>query len=44
MVAVRMVTCPICNKQFDKNVESYVKIGQRYAHEQCYNNDLLDKE
>lgn len=43
-MAARMVTCPMCNKQFDRNSEPYIKVGQRYAHEQCYNDDLLNKE
>lgn len=35
-MAKHLVKCPICNQQFDANVEPYVMINaRRYAHKAC---------
>ena len=33
-----LVKCLYCGQQFDRLSEPNVKIGRRYAHEKCYNN------
>lgn len=35
-MAKHIVKCAICNKQFDANIEPFVKVNsRRYAHEKC---------
>lgn len=35
-MAKHLVKCPICNITFDANIESYIMMGRRYAHEDCF--------
>ena len=39
-MAKHIVKCAICNRQFDANAESFVKVNsRRYAHEACVMNE-----
>lgn len=39
-MAKHIVKCAICNKQFDANIEPFVKVNsRRYAHEKCALNE-----
>lgn len=35
MAAKHIVKCKYCGEQFDTNIEPFVKISNRYAHEKC---------
>lgn len=42
-MAKHIVKCLYCGEQFDRDTEKCVKIGRRYAHQECYDK-LSDKE
>ena len=35
-MAKALVKCLFCGEQFDRNAEPCIKIGRRYAHKKCY--------
>lgn len=40
----RPVKCLYCSQSFDREKVPFVKIKTRYAHQECYNNELKRKE
>lgn len=39
-----MVKCLYCNEYFDRNSEPFQKVGRRYAHQNCYDENFSDED
>ena len=43
-MAKHLVKCLKCGQQFDANIVPYVKIGRRYAHQECSDSTEIKQE
>ena len=41
-MAVKKVICKYCGVEFNKDLEPYEKVSNRYAHKACYDNKQLE--
>lgn len=39
-----LVTCPYCDKKFDRDIVEFVPVGRRYAHVECYQKKKYKEE